>query len=408
MIDDSTRDVAAEWLAARLQARRQDLAQLWLDRLNDALLISKDRAFPTRDVLDHVPDLIQEIADYLKQPYSEQLAGQTSIMRKATSLAELRYARGTSVHQLLHEYQILGDVLEEFCQQELAVAKPVIDAVSAVRIVGRVMRRLRLLQQQTLGIFVGKYTHTIGQQTEQLRDFGRLVSHEIYKPLGVLQVVAKTLTVKNDVDAVRMMDIFDRSVAHLAEITDKLERLARITRATMPSEQVDLTSLAGGVAQQLEDMATARDVHVRVHEHLPVLQIDAVRAELVFVNVIANAIKFSDPGKRRRIVEVAPCGRAEPSVEVRDNGIGIPEERLQRIARALARPDPRQEVDPRRGLGLGLSLVRECMNDAGGSVQVESRQGVGTTFTLTWPVFAQTPRRGSPGPDGWSKIRDSS
>jgi signal transduction histidine kinase len=401
MIEESPRDVVSKWLAARLRARSQELAQIWLDRVNDMLLLSRDKVVPSREVLDHILELIQEIADYITQRYEEQVAGQTWAVRKAVQLSELRYTRQTSAHQLLHEYQILGEVLEEFCQQELAAAQPPVDTLSAVRVVSRVLRRVRFVQQQTLEIFVGKYADTISQQTEQLRQFNRLVSHEIYRPLGVLQVMTKALTVKEgDVDSVRMMDIFNRSVAHLTEITGKLERLVRIARASTAQsneQQVNLSDLVADVVEQLADMALARGVQVSVDDPLPVVRLDAVCAELVFVNLIANGIKYSDPDKPRRVVEIAGVKRQpQPSVEVRDNGIGMPTDRLQLVLTELVRP-ARHSVDtPPRGLGVGLSVVRECMDDVGGRVGVESRQGVGTTFTLTWPAS-----------DGWSKIGDS-
>jgi signal transduction histidine kinase len=402
MIEQSRGDVVSKWLATRLRARSQDLAQLWLDRVNDMLVSSKDKDIPPRQVLEHILNLIQEIADYITQPYEAQVAGPTWAVRKAVQLCELRYTRQTSAHQLLHEYQILGEVLEDFCQQELAATQPPVDALTAVRVVSRVLRRVRFVQQQTLEIFVSKYADTISEQTEQLRQFSRLVSHEIYRPLGVLQVMTKALTVKDeDVDSVRMMDIFTRSVAHLTEITGKLERLVRIARASTAEsaeQRLNLSMVAADVVEQLADMALARGVDVRVHEPLPVVHIDAVCAELIFVNLIANGIKYSDPDKSRRFVEIVSVkGEPQPRVAVRDNGVGIPADRLQHLVKELVEP-VREGVDSSAcGLGLGLSVVRECMDDVGGRVLVDSREGVGTTFTLTWPAR-----------DGWSKLGDSS
>jgi signal transduction histidine kinase len=71
---------------------------------------------------------------------------------------------------------------------------------------------------------------------------------------------------------------------------------------------------------------------------------------------------------------------------VRDNGVGIPADRLQNIFREFVRAHAQRDNERgARGLGLGLAIVRECMDAANGSVRVESREGVGTTFKLTWP-----------------------
>jgi signal transduction histidine kinase len=215
------------------------------------------------------------------------------------------------------------------------------------------------------------------------------VSHEIRQPLAVLQVVAKALPVSDgDVDAARMLDIFNRNVTRLAEVTGKLERLARITRATdvSPGEQVvNLTALVTSVAQQLADMAAARDVRVIVRPNLPTVRVDPARAELVFINLIANGVKFSDAGKPERYIDIYDGEGDEPSVIVRDNGVGIPAGRLQDIFREFVRAHAQRNDDPPYGLGLGLSIVRECMDASNGSVRVESREGKGTTFKLTWP-----------------------
>jgi signal transduction histidine kinase len=120
---------------------------------------------------------------------------------------------------------------------------------------------------------------------------------------------------------------------------------------------------------------------------LPTLRLDPARAELVFINLIANAIKYSDPDKPDRFVEIYGAPGDSPSVIVRDNGIGIAAGQLQHIFREFVRAHAQRHDEANaRGFGLGLSIVRECMDAANGSVRVESIEGRGTTFKLTWPL----------------------
>ena len=394
MLRTSQPEPVAEWLAARLAANGEALAARWLNRLNDVLVVDRTAVFPSQDLLDHIPELIAQTAAYLRQPEGEEIAANTLVMRKAAELGTLRYEQRASVHQLQREYQILGDLLDEFVAEQIRLADPPPDAVSVTRVTRRVTQSVRVLQQQTIDAFIGKYTDTIERQTAQLRSFSRLVSHEIRQPLGVLQVIAKMMPAPDaDLEAARMVDMLDRNVARLAEVTGKLERLARLTRATdvMPSEQrVDLSALVADVAHQLQDMADARGVQVRVEENLPELVLDPARTELVFVNLIANAIKYSDPDKPRRVVEVSAAqGQTQPAIVVRDNGIGIPADRLQHIFREFVRAHAQRDEElGAQGLGIGLAIVRECMDAMGGSVRVRSREGEGTAFTLTWPAPA--------------------
>jgi signal transduction histidine kinase len=124
-----------------------------------------------------------------------------------------------------------------------------------------------------------------------------------------------------------------------------------------------------------------------VEENLPELFVDPARTELVFLNLIANGIKYSDPAKRRRVIQItAKPGAPRPTILVQDNGIGIPAERLQHIFREFVRAHAQRDDDGGvQVLGLGLATVRECMDAMGGDVRVQSREGEGTTFTLTWP-----------------------
>ena len=385
-----THSATRQHLAERLRVESVSLATQWLDRVHQLVTVSRLEVFPTRQLLDHFPEAFADIARYIERDQEVAITENTELIARAVELGELRQTQHASVHQLICEYRILAELLDQFVEGEVSsMERP--DPEAVVVVMRRVNDAVRTMQQHTIDTFVANYTHTIERQTAQLRKFSRLVSHEIRQPLAVLQVLAKALPVTGlDDGTVRMMDIFDRSVSRLSEVTTKLERLARIARSTdhSPNErQVALTEVAHDAAAQLTDAAEARGVDIRVDPNLPVLQIDPARGELIFLNLVGNAIKFSDPAKRERYVEIRRGGGEEPSVIVRDNGVGMAPARLQTIFREFVRAHGQRDDDVRAwGLGLGLSIVRECMDHANGSVRVDSIEGRGTTFKLTWPV----------------------
>jgi signal transduction histidine kinase len=157
---------------------------------------------------------------------------------------------------------------------------------------------------------------------------------------------------------------------------------------------VVIASVAGDVASQLSEMIEARGVTVSIDEDLPVLRADAGRIELVLMNLIANAVKYSDPNKAERLVRVErDRTKLHPVVIVRDNGIGIPLTKLPSIFDEFVRVHEHRDTElGAQGMGLGLSIVRECMDAMDASVMVESHEGVGTTFSLSWPS-ASFPRK---------------
>lgn len=390
-------DPTAELLSRRIAAAQTELAARWLERLDALLTVDKTLVFPSHTLLDHIPQLILEVAGHLRSP-TQEIAANTGATQKATELGALRYDQRASVHQLLREYQVLGDVLDEFIEHEVQEAGAHVEPVAVCRATHRVHQAVRVLQQQTVDTFVTRYTETIERQTLQLRDFGRLVSHEIRQPLGVLQVIATLLPASQEEAAkARLVETLGRNIDRLADVAGRLEKLARTSRASeeSPTEQrIELSRLVRDVVRQLADMADARSVQVRVSDTLPSVVVDPARAELVFMNLIANAIKYSDPAKTDRFVEVAgsPPG-PEVAIAVRDNGIGIPAARVQEIFGEFVRahPDRDRELGA-GGLGLGLAIVRECMDAMSGAVTVESSEASGTTFTVSWPTSHTEPQ----------------
>jgi signal transduction histidine kinase len=381
-----------EHLALRLHEAHARIARQWLERLEALLTVNRGDVFPSNKLLDHIPDLIDQIASHLESPAESGIAANTAVMTKAAELGQLRYEQQASVHQLLREYQIFGEVLHQFLEDEVAIAQPPIPAADALRALGLLTAAVRRLEQQTIDAFVARYTQTIEQQTQQVRGFSRFVSHEVRQPLSVLHVLVKMLPVRaGQPDAGRLFDTLERNVSRLTEVVNQLERLTRLSPAPEdgPGEQeVRLAALVSDVAQQLADMASTRGVDIVVADDLPSLVLEPGRAELVFVNLIANAIKYSDPAKSDRYVRIEAVADAQwPTVTVRDNGIGIPGNRLESIFHQFVRAHEQRDSElGAHGLGLGLAIVRECMEASQGAVSVESVDKAGTTFTLVWRI----------------------
>lgn len=391
MMNTQPASPAHEFLARQLHVAHRRIADEWLERMAAVVTVDRNDVFPSDQLLDHIPALIDEIANFLEAPADSGIAANTTVMAKAAELGRLRYEQRASVHQLLREYQVFGDVLQRFIEIEVERSSPRVSVSDALSALARLTQAVRCLEQQTIDTFVTRYTEKIEQQAAQVREFTRFVSHEIRQPLGVLQVLVRMLpTHLGSPDSPRLLQTLDRNVARVSEVVNRLERLTRLNSAPddVPTTQaVNLSALVTDVVDQLAEMTAAREVEILVADDLPVLVLEPARAELVFLNLIANAVKYSDPSKSARRVHVERGSDVEAStVVVRDNGIGIPRDRMAAIFRQFVRVHAQRDLElGAHGLGLGLAIVRECMDACQGTVSVESVENVGTTFTLKWP-----------------------
>jgi signal transduction histidine kinase len=393
----STQKRFDQQIAERIDDDRRRLAARWQERLAAAIPADPRDIFPTETLLEHVPNLIQHIARFISAQESD-LALNAFVVMKARELGELRHAQQASVRQLLREYELLRSILDAFVEEEIERRRlsPPLDEV--MRCLRKIDQAVAILMQTTVDTFVERYTATIEDHTRRFERFNRMVSHELRQPLGALQVAA-TLLRQTDAGSGpdgdqrrRLVTAVERGVTHAIDL------VATITEMTLQREsddrrpgvrRVSVSSVAQAAAGPLRDVSRERGVEVVIAGDLPQVTVDVGRLELLLSNLLSNAIKYADPAKPHRYVEVAPVQSrdAECAFQVRDNGLGMTREQLQRVfapfVRAHADRDTELGVE---GLGLGMSIARDCAEAMGASLHVDAAPGQGTTLTVTMPT----------------------
>jgi two-component system sensor histidine kinase SenX3 len=218
------------------------------------------------------------------------------------------------------------------------------------------------------------------------RDFVANVSHELKTPIGALALLAETLADEPDPDVVRRLSgrLRDESF-RVSDIVDDLLALSRIeAHESLAVASVPVDAVVAEAVVRVRPTADQHQVAIGVVADEPDLHLDADRSQLVsaVANLLDNAVKYSEAGSP---VEVR-IGATDEHVliAVRDHGIGIPTRDLERIFERFYRVDKaRSRVTG--GTGLGLSIVRHVAQNHGGEVEVQSREGEGSTFTLVLP-----------------------
>lgn len=384
-------------LAGRIRAERQALCREWLERLAKLLPVAEARIFPAQELLDQVPELLGQFADDLESPEYHEVAANSLVHAKARQLGELRYQQKASIHQILREFDILATVLDEFVVAEVVRTETRPGAPECVLILSRLHRAVRILLQGVVDTYTARYTATIEEQHARLESYNRMVSHELRTPIGTLEMGAELLATEGDAEErVRLIDVLRRNAVRTRRILESLdsfrhEALESGEHANV--QPIELDALVRDVVARLESMALDRGVDVRVVDGLPTLDADVAKLEMVLRNLVANAIKYSDPQKPERFVEIGGGGDDEQvHFYVEDNGLGIPEEHHPRVFQRFARLHADRDDDLGvEGHGLGLAITRECVETMSGTIEFDSRAGEGTVFRVCLPRRAEEP-----------------
>ena len=223
------------------------------------------------------------------------------------------------------------------------------------------------------------------------RDFVANVSHELKTPVTSIKGFLETLlggAVDDPANARRFLEIASRQADRLGAIIDDLLLLSRIDQESeyprIEKSPTALESVVSGAVEVCRPKADQKGVPLRVRCATGLrARINGAMVEQALVNLIDNAIKYSEPGSE---VEIDVRADGEMVVlSVADHGAGIEAEHLPRLFERFYRVDKARSRAV-GGTGLGLAIVKHIAQTQGGSVHVESRPGSGSTFTLRFPV----------------------
>ncbi len=218
-------------------------------------------------------------------------------------------------------------------------------------------------------------------------DFVLNVSHELRTPLTSIKGYAETIDESAISDENRQyLSIIRRNTDRLIHIVGDLQTLAKLEEKEfpLPREPVDIPQLLERVLKIFDNQVREKGFSIKtmIGIDLPPVMGDAFKLEQVFINLLDNAIKYTDAGEIR--IEVT-AANGNLTVKVSDTGPGIPSEHIRRIFERFYVVD-KSRSKKLGGTGLGLSIVKHIVLLHGGTIHVESTVGEGSMFIVSLPV----------------------
>ncbi|HEY9479440.1 MAG TPA: histidine kinase dimerization/phospho-acceptor domain-containing protein, partial [Gemmatimonadaceae bacterium] len=304
-MDSSLDCQLASAMAERLRAARTELTTRWLDRISERVSLNPNRIFPTEELLDHVPMLIDGVADYIEDP-ARAVAADTDVISKARELGALRHYQGFDEFEILKEYEIFGGILFAFLTRIASEEEEICSKPDLATCAHRLFHAVSLIQQATATQYLQLMKQQLGEREERLRSFHRALTHELRNRMGAISGAAQLLEMPELANAKRreLGSLIVRNATGMRVVLEDLLELSRVNDDTRQQRNVRLPSAANEVRRHLRDAARAAGVDVRIAPDLPDVEVSAAAVELCLMNLISNSIKYADPSKESRIADV--------------------------------------------------------------------------------------------------------
>jgi PAS domain S-box-containing protein len=221
------------------------------------------------------------------------------------------------------------------------------------------------------------------------------VSHELRTPLGIIMGYTDLLS-RNSYG-----DLNEKQISVLTRVRESTEYLDKLVSELLDQAQLDsgklklsetpfeIREVLGKTCNQLSVLAESKNLEFSavISDDLPISIVgDSQRLKQILVNLISNAIKFTETGGV--YVKIFKSDSATWTMQVRDTGPGIPKEAMHMVFESFKQlPEASRII--RKGYGLGLSITKQLINLMRGNITLESQVGQGTTFTITLPIIEE-------------------
>ena len=224
---------------------------------------------------------------------------------------------------------------------------------------------------------------------ESREEFVSNVSHELKTPMTSMKVLADSLLAEDNVPPEmyrEFMEDIAKEIDRENKIIGDLLSLVRMDSkaVAMNISSLDINALTEIILRRIRPLAEKRDVELTLVSECPVTaEVDEVKFSLILTNLIENAVKYNR--EHGKVIVTLDADRQNFTVKVEDTGIGIPEDSLELIYDRFYRVDKSRSREV-SGTGLGLSIARNAVLLHRGTIDVTSRPGEGSVFTVSIPL----------------------
>ena len=354
-------------LAHRLRDSRASVSLRWLERIAARVNVAENDVFPTQELLDNMPLLVEAIADYLENPTEEGAAAER-VIAKAAELGQMRFEQGFSPYEILKEFEVLGGIVLSYLARvsdDLGLECPPGEFLICAQ---RIHRSLALIQQATTARYLAMLETRASEREQRLRAVNDLIGGPL---LHRLDETIDTVLDLNLGDPEAFAQELRAQLAALRGSLDQVHMLSTVKASTRMQRNVPLKAALAEAIRNMRDNAQELGVEIRLDGPVPEIEVNAGAVELAVLVFLTTLLRNAERASAQRAIEVTALGGgiandAMVQVSVRDVGAYIAEERLHE----LAAPDFHGTVTRHSAAGVSLAVAREAIEALGGRISL--------------------------------------
>lgn len=229
-----------------------------------------------------------------------------------------------------------------------------------------------------------RYQRQVEEKNRDLQDFAYMVSHDLKAPIftikGMLGIIRDDYSPILPAEGREVIEHIERAALRLEQLVTRVLEYSRLSSQDAKSEPVELARVLQEVRKDFAVQAQEAGATIEVSDDLPTVLGDQLQLYRVFANLVGNAIKYRSPDRIPVIHARSALSRDSryACIQIIDNGQGIPEDKIE----SVFRPFHRLHGAAVEGTGLGLATVKKLVEKAGGTIELHSVVGQGSTFSV--------------------------
>lgn len=295
------------------------------------------------------------------------------------------YGTCTDVDESVREIEMRKRLEEQLNEEKERLESRVVERTSQLRLTNEGLRE-EIKKRQHAEEELRRSSEELQRSNKELEEFAYVSSHDLQEPLRKIQAFSD-LVIDEYGDKIGEGEMYlsriKASANRMSSLIEDLLTFSRVTSKPVTPQLIDLNETFEHVLLDLQDRIEREGGVVEITSTLPTIKADATHMRQLFQNLLSNSLKFHKPNESPRVeVSVRTSGDMY-CIVIKDDGIGIDEKYKEKVFAVFQRLNTRQAYE---GTGIGLAVCKKIVDRYGGTIDIESQLGEGTTFTICLPA----------------------